>query len=153
MLVPTPHSVSPDVSCWVEPGTRNTYPMSYMAYRRTRESEEKPPPRHRALGPEIDHYVWRRWRDAPASQVEVLLMFRPGAPPRVRRIVAEVLRAIRLGQPAGEAIRRVSRRFGLRHTRTREFITASVDFETRDRLDVRFPAAYWAPNSTLSDWM
>jgi hypothetical protein len=153
MFAPTPTSASAEGSCWVEPGTRNAYPMSYPAYCRTRESEEKAPPRHRGLGPEIDRYVWQRWRGAAAPQIEVLLTFRPGAPPRVRRIVAEILRAIRRGQPASEAIRHVSRRFGLRHTRTREFIMACVDFQMRARPEPGFAVAHWSPTSTPGDWV
>jgi hypothetical protein len=45
--------------------------------------------------------------------------------------VGEVLRAIRRGKPAGDAIRYVARRFGLRHTRARALITAGIDFEVR----------------------
>src|SRR4029453_2755402 len=44
---------------WAEPGTPHCYPLPYGAYRRTREAQEKPPARHRSLGPDIDHYLWR----------------------------------------------------------------------------------------------
>jgi hypothetical protein len=111
------------------------YPLSYRAYRRTREAEEKAPPRHRTLGPDVDHYLWRQGRNPETSEVEVHLTVRPEAPPRVRRIIAEVLRGIRRGQPAGDAIRHVARRFGLRHMRARAFITAGIAFEVRPRHD------------------
>jgi len=145
----------PEASYWVEPGTSHAYPMSYQAYRRTREAEEKPPPRHRGLGSEIDHYVWRRWRRAAVPDVEVLLTFRPGAPPRVRRIVAEILLAIRRGESPGKSIRRVARQFGLRHTRALAFITAAIGFEMRPRQDApsSFVASHCSPNSTLADWI
>ena len=120
---------------WVDPGTRQCYPVAYRAYRRAREAEETHPPRHRVLGPDVDHYLWRRGHDAAAApEVEVLLTFRHEAPPRVRRLVVEILRAIRRGRPAGEAIRHVSRRFGLRRTRALGFVTACVLFERRLRL-------------------
>src|SRR5262250_1032508 len=122
-------------SYWVEPSTHMVYPMSYQAYRRTREAQEKPPPRHCTLGAAIDRHVWRQWQRPAVSEVDVILAFRQGAPPRVQRLVGEVLRAIRRGRPAREAIRQVARRFGLRHTRARAFITAGITFETRARQD------------------
>jgi hypothetical protein len=118
---------------WVEPGTHQEYPMSYLAYRRAREAQEKRPPRHRSFGPEVDRYLSRRWRDIPVLDVDVVLTFRPGTTPRLRRIVAEVLRAIRRGRPAGDAIRHVARRFGLRHARAFALITAGIDFEVLSR--------------------
>jgi hypothetical protein len=118
---------------WVEPGTHQEYPMSYLAYRRAREAQEKRPARHRSLGPEVDHYLSRRWRDSPVPEVDIVLTFRPGTPPRLRRLVAEVLRAIRRGRPARDAIRLVARRFGLRHARAYALITAGVDFEVLSR--------------------
>jgi hypothetical protein len=118
---------------WVDPGTDQMYPLSYRAYRQTREAEEKTPPRHRTLGPDVDHYVWRRGLGPGTPEAEVSLTVRPDAPLRIRRLVAEVLRSIRRGQPAGDAIRQVSRRFGLAQTRARAFITASIDFEVRPR--------------------
>jgi len=137
---------------WTEPNTSHTYPIAFPAYRRTREAEEKPLPRHRVLGPEIDHYVWRRWQGRAAPQ-EVRLTLRPGAPPRVQRIVAEILRAIRRGESAGEAIRHVSRRFGLRQTRARAFIMACLGFEVVPRAEaVPYSAAHGLPNSSLADW-
>ena len=120
---------------WVDPGTDQVYPLSYRAYRQTREAEEKTPSRHRTLGPDVDHYVWRRGLSGGTPEAEVSLTVRPDAPLRVRRMVAEVLRSIRRGQPAGDAIRHVSRRFGLAQTRARAFITASIDFEVRPRQD------------------
>lgn len=114
---------------WIEPGTDHIYPLSFRAYRRAREAEEKSPPRHRTLGPDIDHYVWQRGLNLAASGVEVHLTVRPDASPRIQRIVSEVLRAIRRGHPAGDAIRHVARRFGLRQAHARAFITASIGFE------------------------
>lgn len=118
---------------WIEPGTHREYPMSYLAYRRAREAQEKRPPRHRSFGPEVDRYLSRRWRDSPMPDVDVVLTFRPGTPPRLRRIVAEVLRTIRRGRPAGDAIRHVARRFGLRYGRAHALITAGIDFEVLSR--------------------
>ena len=118
---------------WVEPGTHEEYPTSYLAYRRAREAQEKTPPRHCGLGPAVDRYLARGWRDSPAPDVDIILTFRPGAPPRLRRIVAEILRAIRHGHPARDAIRHVARRFGLRHARAFALITAGIDFEVRSR--------------------
>lgn len=140
---------------WIDPGTRHTYPMPYLAYRRIREAEEKRPPRHRSLGPDVENHLSRRRRDRVVPELEVLMTVRPDTPPRVRRIVAEVLRAIRRGQPAGDAIRQVSRRFGLRHGRARACITAYVGFEVRPRQDapppfVGEPSSF---SSFLADWM
>lgn len=136
---------SPVAAYWAEPGTDRLYPLSYCAYQRTREAEEKTPPRHRTLGPDIDHYAWRRGLSLTTPEMEVSLTVRPDAPPRIRRIVAEVLLAIRRGQPAGDAIRHVSRRFGLRQTRARAFITASIGFEVRLQQDAigSFGPAHW----------
>jgi hypothetical protein len=119
------------VAHWIEPGTDHAYPLSFRAYRRAREAEEKPPPRHRTLGPDIDHYVWRRGLNPATPGVEVHLTVRADTSPRIQRIVSEVLRAIRRGHPAGDAIRHVSRRFGLRQTHARAFIGASIGFELR----------------------
>ena len=124
-------SPSASAQSWVEPGTRLIYPTSYGAYRRIREAQEKTPARHCTLGPEVDRRIWRRWCSPAAHDVDVVLVLRPGTPPRVRRIVSEVLRAIRRGRPAAEAIRHVARRFGLRHAHTREFISAAIAFEAR----------------------
>src|SRR5262245_38640437 len=154
---------------WVEPGTRVAYPTSYWAYRRTREAEEKPPPRHRGFGPEIDRYISRRWRGPVAADVDVVLSFRPEASPRVQRMVGEVLRAIRRGRPAGEAIRHVARRFGLRaahalrlhHGRHgfRDAVPAGRDRVARrrarafqelvDRLDVMTRVGYRVPRCAV----
>lgn len=140
-------------SSWTEPHTSHAYPVAYPAYRRTREAQEKPLPRHRGLGPEIDHYVWRRWQGRATPAAEVRLTLRPGAPPRVQRMVAEILRAIRRGHSAGEAIRHVSRRFGLRQTRARAFITACLCVEVVPRAEaVAYAAAHGHPNSSLADW-
>jgi hypothetical protein len=130
---------------WIEPGTQQEYPISYLAYRRAREAQEKTPPRHRGLGPEVDRYLARGWRESPQPDVDIVLTFRPGTPPRLRRIVAEVLRAIRRGRPAGDAIRHVARRFGLRHARACALITAGIHYEVRSR-----PADRGAPSVVLS---
>jgi hypothetical protein len=139
---------------WVEPGTRQPYPISYPEYRRARELEEKRPPRHRTLGFDVDRYVARRWREGLPAEMDVVLTFHPDAPVRIRRIVAEILRAIRRGAPAAEAIRRVANRFGLRHGRARAFLVACVQFETRPRHDGLSPAGtgHWSPGSALGDW-
>jgi len=42
---------------WVEPGTAQCYPLSFGAYRRMREAEDKPLSRHRAFGQDIDHWL------------------------------------------------------------------------------------------------
>jgi hypothetical protein len=119
--------------CWIEPGTDLAYPLAYTAYRRTREAQEKWLPRHQTVDAQIDRYVWRRWRLAAAHDVDVILTFRSGVPPRVRRIVREVLRNIARGAPAAAAIRHVARRFGLRQGQARAFITAGIGFELRMR--------------------
>src|SRR4051812_46433172 len=106
------------------------YPTAYGAYRRAREAQEKMPARHCGLGPEVDRHVWRRWR-IPVADVDVVLTLRPDASPRVQRIVSEVLRSIRRGRPAGDAIRCVARRFGLRQSHARAFITKAIALETR----------------------
>ena len=146
----------PDIPApyWVEPETLQTYPTSYAAYRRAREAEDKRPPRHRTLGPDVDHFLSRRWR-THVPEVEVRLTMRPDASPRIRRIVNEILRAIRKGQPASDAIRQVSRRFGLRHSRTRAFITASLGFELLARPDTSAPFAMGLSslNSALAEWL
>jgi hypothetical protein len=138
---------------WIDPATCHAYPTSYTAYRRAREAEEKPPPRHRVLGPDIDHYVWRRRRGLTAPALEVRLTFRPDAPLRAQRIVAEILRGIRRGQAPGDAIRRVARRFGLRHSRARALIATCLGFEVQQRSDASLSVATdWSPSSSLADW-
>ena len=134
--------------CWIEPGTGQTYPTFYDAYRRTREAQEKSPPRHRGLGPEVDRRVWQHWRRRWAPDVDVVLTFRTGASPRVQRLVGEVLRCIRRGRPAGEAIRHVGRRFGLRHAQAHAFISSSIAFEIRAQNDQSEFS-----NSSLTDWI
>jgi hypothetical protein len=86
---------------WVEPGTAHCYPLSYGAY----------------------------YRRHLAADVDVLLIVREDTPPRIRRIIAEILVAIRRGHPADDAIRHVSRRFGLRPARARALITPCIGFE------------------------
>jgi hypothetical protein len=73
----------------------------------------------------------------------------------VQRIVAEVLRAIRRGRPADDAIRRVARRFGLRQANARAFITAGINYELRARQDLTAPISgmSWPSSSVLADWM
>ena len=143
---------SPNADEWIEPRTHLAYPLSFTAYRRTREAQEKSPPRHRGLGPEIDRYVWRRWQRSPAENVEVVLTFRPGTSPRVQRIVGEVLRAIRRGRPAADAIHHVARRFGLRYANARAFISAGLRFEMLPRHDAMTPVGTEASsNNLLSD--
>lgn len=119
-----------DGAIWIDPGTAHIYPMSFRAYRRVREAEERPPARHRALGPDVDHYVWRR-DQALAPDCEVLLILKPATSPRIRRIITEILGTIRRGHPAVKAIRLVSRRFDLRPLRARALITACLGFEVR----------------------
>jgi hypothetical protein len=116
--------------CWIEPGTDDVYPIAYHAYRRKRESQDKRPARHRQLGPDIEHLVWRRWL-ATVSDVDIVLAVRPGAPPRIQRMVAEVLSGIRRGRSASQAIRDVARRFSLRHGRARAFISTNITLERR----------------------
>jgi hypothetical protein len=125
---------------WIEPGTQDEYPMPYLAYRRAREAQERMPARHRRDG---------------SSDVEVVLTFRPDVSPRVQRIVSEVLRAIRRGRPAADAIRQVARRFGLRHAHARAFITAGIGFEIRSRLPEAASVAGVASSSCSlsSDWI
>ena len=143
---------SPNADEWIEPRTHLAYPLSFTAYRRTREAQEKSPPRHRGLGPEIDRYVWRRWQRSPAENVEVVLTFRPGTSPRVQRIVGEVLRAIRRGRPAADAIHHVARRFGIRYANARAFISAGLRFEMLPRHDAMTPVGTEASsNNLLSD--
>ena len=134
---------------WVDPGTDQMYPLAYRAYRQAREAEEKTPARHRTLGPDVDYDVWRRGRNPGAPEAEVSLIVRTNAPLRIRRMVAEVLRSIRRGQPPADAIRHVSRRFGLAQTRVRAFITASIDFEVQPAPDT-IASFSGAPRPTMS---
>lgn len=120
---------------WVEPHTRHIYPLGFEAYRRRREAEERPLPGHRVLSPDVDGYVWRRWGNARSPDVEIILKLRAGTSPRIRRLVAEILRVIRRGHSASDAIRQVSRRFGLRQTQARACLAACVGFTTSARGD------------------
>lgn len=120
---------------WVEPHTLDAYPVRYEAYRRIREAQDRRRPGHRALGPDVDHYVWQRWGRTRSPDVEIILVLRAGTPTRIRRLVAEILRAIRRGRPASEAIREVSRRFGLRPARTRACLATCVGFALLPRGD------------------
>ena len=151
MTAPEKHT-----TIWAEPGTRHSYPLSYDAYRRTREAEDKWLPRHRTLDRATDRHVWNRWRAAPAPEVEVLLTMRADAPPRIRRVVAEVIRAIRRGRPAAKAIGRVSRRFGLRQAHTRAYLAACLGFQMRPIQDeIAGPASRACRpfSRPPSDWM
>ncbi|MGH7388079.1 MAG: hypothetical protein ACREM3_01285 [Candidatus Rokuibacteriota bacterium] len=143
------------VAEWIDPGTRHIYPMSYPAYRRAREAEEKRPPRHRSFGPDVEYRLSRGWSDRGVPEVEVLLTVRPDTSPRVRRIVSAVLRAIRRGQPADDALRMVARRFGLRHRRALACITACLGFEVRPRQDPIPPGftGRSSLDSALAEWM
>jgi hypothetical protein len=127
--------------CWTEPGTPHIYPLSYEAYRRAREAEERPLPRHQTLGVAVDRHIWERWRLTPAPEVEVRLTLCADAPPRIRRMISEILRAIRRGRPAEEAIRHVSRRFGLRQARIHAFLEASLGIQLRPIHDDEAPSA------------
>ena len=135
--------------CWIEPQTGQTYPTSYGEYRRAREAQEKSPARHRGLGPEVDRHILQHWRRRWEPDVDVVLTFRAGAPPRVQRLVGEVLRSIRRGRPAGEAIRHVARRFGLRRAQAYAFISAAIAFELR----APHCDQPWSSNSSLADWV
>ena len=114
---------------WTEPGTDQSYPTAFPDYRRAREAQERPPARHRRLGPDVEHYLW--CRESRGGEIDIELSIRRDAPPRVRRIIGEVLGAIRRGRPADDAIREVARRFGLRQGRARAFITTAIAFEIR----------------------
>ena len=118
--------------CWIDPGTNDVYPIAFGAYRRKRESQEKMPARHRQFGPDIDHLVWRQ-RLTSVSDVDIVLAVRPGTPPRIQRMVAEVLSRIGRGRPASQAIREVARRFSLRHGRARAFISSNIMLERHVR--------------------
>jgi hypothetical protein len=140
---------------WADPGTLNTYPLSYEAYRRAREAEERPLPRHQLLGAAVDRHVWDRWRVPRAPEVEVQLIMHPDAPPRIRRMAAEILRAIRRGRPAEEAIRLVSRRFGLRQSRAQACLAACLGVQLRpidEHLVPAVVAVQW-PFSSPADGM
>jgi hypothetical protein len=110
---------------------------------------EKSPPRHRGIGPEIDRYVWRRWQRPPLEIVDVVLTFRPGTSPRVQRIVGEVLRAIRRGPRAPDAIHHVAKRFGLRHAKAGAFISAGLRFEMLPRHEAAAPGGSDASSNNL----
>ena len=125
----------PDHGCWLQPGTGHIYPLEFEAYRRRREAEERPLRGHRGLGPDVDRYVWQRWGHRDAQDVEIVLTVRADASPRIRRLVAEVLRRMRRGRSAGDAIRQVSRRFSLRQTQIRTWLAGSLGFTTRSRGD------------------
>ena len=131
----TPRLEAPQPSHWVDPGTDCLYPVAYRAYRQAREAEEMRPARHRSFGPEIDGYLWRHARSLSATDIEVLFTVRQDTPPRIRRIIAEVLRAIRRGESAPDAIGHVSRRFRLRRMRARALIASCISFEIQSLQD------------------
>jgi hypothetical protein len=62
-------------------------------------------------------------------EVEIRLTVRADAPLRIRRMTGEILRAIQRGRSADEAIRHVSRRFGLRTTRAQAFLGACLGIQ------------------------
>ena len=126
---------APHPSHWVDPGTDCMYPLAYGAYRRAREAEERSPARHRRFGPEIDKYLWQHARSLSATDIEVLFTVRRDTPPRIRRIIAEVLRAIRQGESAPDAIGHISRRFRLRRMRARALIASCIGFEIQSTQD------------------
>lgn len=127
--------IDPRTEQWLEPRTHHAYPVRFEAYRRVREAQERPLPGHRRLGPDVDRYVWQRWGRSPSPDVDIVLTVRTGTPLRIRRLVADVLRAIRGGRPAADAIREVSRRFGLRPARTRACLTGWLAFTVVPRGD------------------
>jgi hypothetical protein len=138
---------------WTEPGTTQAYPFAFEAYRRLREAEEKPLPRHQILGGQVDHYVWRRWRVRSSANVDVLLTLRRDASPRIRRIVAAILASIRRGRPPHEAIRLAARRFQLPQSRVRAYLVAHLHFDLR-----RHEQASGVPGELMSvypfwDWL
>ena len=59
-----------------------------------------------------------------------------------------VLRSIRRGHPAGEAISKVGRRFGLRHRQAHAFISSAIAFEVRAQHEQR-----WSSKSSLVAWV
>jgi hypothetical protein len=140
------------VDRWTDPGTAQAYPFAYEAYRRLREAQDKPLPRHQILGGQVDHHVWRRWCLRRSSRVDVLLTLRGETSPRVRRMVAAILASIRRGRAPEEAIRLTSKRFGLPQSRIRACLAASmrVDLQRRE-------ASPWASGDVpsfcpLGDW-
>lgn len=148
-----PYSNSAVADRWTEPGTAQAYPFAYEAYRRLREAEEKPLPRHQFLGCEVDRHVWRVWRVRPNARVDVLLKLRHDASPRIRRIVAAILASIRRGHSPDEAIRLTAKRFGLRSARVRTCLATHVNCDLR-----REDLAPWATAAAtslhpLGDWL
>jgi len=139
--------MSPGNECWVEPHTQVPYPQEYDEYRRVRETEERWPPRHRTLAPDVDRYVWEWWQQSAGGEREVVMSFGADTSPRVRRLVGEVLRAIARGRPANDAIRHAARRFGLRQGQARAFIAAGITYEVRRPAE---PAAPSSPEASAS---
>jgi len=109
---------------WREPATHGVYPFAFEAYRARREREERWPARHQRLGTQVDREQWRRWVGGVPLVVEFEVQ--PTAPPRIQRVIGEILRAIRHGASANEAIRAASRRLRVRPGRVRAWIAAHV---------------------------
>jgi len=139
--VPIPMSVGSylgahqDRGFWIEPCTGRSYPTNFEAYRRQRETEERPQRAHRTMGPDVDRYVWRRWGSERTDDVEVVLTLRSNTPPRIRRVIGEILRGIRRGATAAFVIQQVSSRFKLRQARMRACLAACLGFTRRARGD------------------
>jgi hypothetical protein len=139
--VPIPMSVGSylgshqDRGFWIEPCTGKSYPLAFEAYRRQRETEERPHRAHRTMGPDVDEYVWRRWGNERSNDVEVEMTLRPNTPPRIRRLIGEVLRGIRRGATAAFVIQQVSTRFKLRQARMRACLAACLGITKRARGD------------------
>jgi hypothetical protein len=102
--------------------TRGLYPFAFEAYRARREREERWPPRHQRLGAQVDREQWRHW--ALPGPVVVELIVRSTAPPRIQRTIGEILRAIRHGASANQAIRAASRRLRVKPMRVRIWLAA-----------------------------
>jgi len=81
----------------------------------------------------------------------VLLTLRGGASPRIRRIVAAILASIRRGRAPEEAIRAISRRFGLPQSRTRACLAACVSVEVKRRESSPWASGDPAPACVLGD--
>lgn len=113
---------------WVEPTTRNAYPLAFEAYRQKREREERWPSRHERLGHQVERHQWQQWTTGP--QIAVTLAMRPTAPPRIQRVIREILRAIRNGRSANQAIHQASQRLRVKSFRVRSWIAAHIECRT-----------------------
>jgi hypothetical protein len=123
-------SVMPESLGWREPRSHTVYPFGFEAYRRAREREERWPARHQRLGHQVDRQQWREWTSRPASTA-VALEIAHKVPPRIHRVIGAVLRSIRHGQSADQAIRQVSRRLRVKPFRVRAWIAANVQCRRR----------------------